>query len=90
MKVFLLPYFSVFYYILPDKSSDDGYSKTTHTTKTSYTVLRPQDNGVDVVDTPMPADSGSSTKSFIILGLIFLLALVALGVLYKGFPELDK
>lgn len=79
--------FSILRWLLSDKSSDGAYSKTT---KTSYTVLRSQDNGLDTVDASVPTDSGSSTKAFIILGLIFLLALVALGVLYKGFPELDK
>ncbi|XP_046581670.1 transmembrane protein 41B-like [Haliotis rubra] len=36
------------------------------------------------------ASEGSSTKSFLILGLIFLASLLALGVVYLNFPKLDQ
>ncbi|XP_076450083.1 transmembrane protein 41B-like isoform X2 [Babylonia areolata] len=36
------------------------------------------------------ADTGSSTRSFILLGLIFLMALVGLLVVYRSFPKLDE
>jgi hypothetical protein len=58
----------------------------------SYTVLRSHtSDDLDTVDAGSVAvDAGSSTKSFIILGLIFLLSLCALGVVYVGFPKLEK
>ncbi|KAK7099449.1 transmembrane protein 41B-like isoform X2 [Littorina saxatilis] len=71
------------------KSSGGDYTKVTRSSKTSYTVLRSQDD-TDAVDAAIPAEAGSSTKSFVILGLVFLLSLVALGVVYKTFPKLEN
>ncbi|KAK7500354.1 hypothetical protein BaRGS_00008261 [Batillaria attramentaria] len=70
-----------------NESAGSDYIQVTRTTKTNYTQLRSTGDDVDapiVID-----DSGSSTKPFFILGLIFLAALVALGLVYLGFPKLD-
>ncbi|XP_025087834.1 transmembrane protein 41B-like isoform X2 [Pomacea canaliculata] len=68
-----------------DSSTDGDYVQVTHTSKTSYSTSEQQDPML----VPLSSDSGSSTKSLIILGLIFVTSLLALGVVYLGFPKLD-
>lgn len=72
-------------FICADSSTDGDYVQVTHTSKTSYSTSEQQDPML----VPLSSDSGSSTKSLIILGLIFVTSLLALGVVYLGFPKLD-
>ena len=44
---------------------------------------------MEKLDEKEQSEKDSSTKSFVILGLIFLASLIAIAVIYFSFPELE-
>ena len=53
--------------------------------ETEFTQLKTKDPG----QTSLPDDNGGSTRSFILLAVIFLTAVLLVGVVYHNFPKLE-
>ena len=61
-------------------SSDSGDDET------QFTQLKPK----DPVTPALPENNGSSTRSLILLAVIFLSAVLLLGTVYYNFPKLGS
>ncbi|KAL8618917.1 hypothetical protein ACOMHN_020336 [Nucella lapillus] len=77
-------------------SVQSGHSKTKQSSsKTySYTTLRPHQNSYNTVDSPLPddypAEVGRSTKSVVVIVLIFFLSLLAMAMVFLSLNPKSK
>ena len=63
---------------------DVVYFTATEDDETQFTQLKPRETEMPSV----PDDNGSNTRSFILLAVIFLTAVLLLGMVYHNFPKL--